>query len=175
MSESTDVQAGDVVTGAVVDRSEVTGRPTEYRSEFDKFLLTSQEQDGDGPAVDPFERIIAQVLSAETPDAVLTPVEAVQGRDLVGVNLLFHGFELNKSEYDVGSPFYLSMQCERADTGDPLVVNCGHKKVIAQAVKLKEFGQWPYQVMFMERGHSKIGGTPMLELRKWVTVEPPPF
>ena len=168
--------SGDVKTGEVVKPEDANaGVPVSQTPEFDRFLTTAQADSGD-QEIDPFERIIAQILSADTPDAVLTPVEPVRAQDLVGVNLLLHGFDLTKSDYDVGSPFYANMHVERADTGEPLVVNCGHKKVIAQLVKLREFDQFPYQVMLMTRGTSQVG-TPMLELRKWVTMEQrePPF
>ena len=166
----------DVKTGQVVKPGDANGDvPVSQTPEFDQFLTTAQADPGED-RVDPYERIIAQILSADTPDAVLTPVEPVRASDLVGVNLLLHGFDLTKSDYDVGSPFYANMHVERADSGEPLVVNCGHKKVIAQLVKLREFDQFPYQVMLMTRGTSAVG-TPMLELRKWVTIgqQEPPF
>src|SRR6266849_3537612 len=93
-------------------------------SQFDAFLRDRQARDGD-PERDPYEAILQQVLNAETPDAVLTPVEALQGRDLIGEPLVLLGFDLNKSDFDVGSPFYASMQVLRPPDGDPAVVNCG--------------------------------------------------
>jgi hypothetical protein len=143
-------------------------------SELDKFLIEVGSQEAD-PDAGGYERIIAQVLSATSADIVLTPVEALQAKDMVGVPLLFFDFDLNQSEFDVGSPFYVSMQCVIAETQAPAIVNCGHKKVIAQCVKLKEFGGFPYNVMFRARGVSKIGGTAMLELVKWDDADAPPF
>jgi hypothetical protein len=139
--------------------------PTTSR-ELDAYLRAQGDQEKD-PDAGGYERIIAQVLSATSPDVVLTPVEAIQARDIVGVPLLLFGVEMNESEFDEGSPFYASMQCVVAQDATPAIVNCGHKKVIAQLVKLKEFDQFPYRVMFRQRGTSKIGGTPMLELVKW--------
>lgn len=175
--QPSEVKTGEVLPANVKDRP----GPVARESEFDKFLRDRQSADGD-PERDPYDAILKQVLDASTPDAVLTPVEALQGRDLVGVPLLLLGFELNKSEYDEGSPFYASMQCLQPPDGDPVVVNCGHKKVLAQLVKLEEFHQnasmdagYPYQVMFRTRGQSKVG-TPMLELGKWPQqMEEPPF
>ena len=160
----------DVKTGQVVKSGEADSvRDVSQTPEFDQFLLDQKSEPAED-RTDPYERIIAQILSADSPDAVLTPVEPIRASDLVGVNLLLHGFDLTKSDYDVGSPFYANMYVERAETGEPIVVNCGHKKVIAQLVKLKQFDQFPYQVMLMERGTSRVG-SPMLELRKWVTLE----
>src|SRR5713101_1019065 len=182
MSGSTEV-AEQAKTGTVVDPANVKDSAATVRkdSEFDKFLRDREARDGD-PERDPYDAILRQVLDAETPDAVLTPVEALQGKDLIGVPLILLGFELNKSEYDEGSPFYASMRCLQPPDGDPVVVNTGHKKVIAQLVKLEEFHQnpkvdagYPYQVMFRTRGTSKVG-TPMLELGKWPEQQTePPF
>jgi hypothetical protein len=138
-------------------------------SEFDQFLTDKQARDGD-PEVDPYERIIKQVLSAETADAVLTPVEVKQGRDIIGMPIIVIGFTLNKSEYDAGSPFYASMECLFPPDGTSEVVNCGHKKVLAQLVRLQELDAFPAEVQFTTRGQSKQG-TPMLELTKWTQQE----
>jgi hypothetical protein len=161
----------EVVEGEILPANELH-RPASPRTNtaFDKYLM---EQQGLIPedTSDPHERIIKQVLTAETPDAVLTPVEVLQGRDLIGENIVVIDFELNKSEYDVGSPFYASISALRIPGEPPVVVNCGHKKVIAQLVRLKELGAFPVQVQFMTRGTSKAGGTPMLELTKWSEPE----
>jgi hypothetical protein len=145
------------------------------QGEFNQFLIDKKSQDGD-PEVDPYERIIKQVLSAETADAVLTPVEVKQGRDIIGIEIIVVGFTLNKSEFDAGSPFYASMECLFPPDGSPEVVNCGHKKVLAQLVRLQELNAFPAQVQFITRGQSQQG-TPMLELTKWSeqNTEPAPF
>lgn len=162
-------------TGEVVTKTAATlATSPKTAKELDSWLVAQGEQQED-PDAGGYARIIAQVLSATSPDVVLTPVEALEARHIVGVPLLLFGFDLNESEFDEGSPFYASMQCTHGESGDPAVVNCGHKKVIAQLVKLKEFDQFPYRVMFRERGTSKIGGTKMLELVAWSPGEEPPF
>jgi hypothetical protein len=135
--------------------------------ELDAFLYDANELESSDPDA-AHRRIIDQVLSASTPDAVLTPVDAIDGAQVLGVPLLLFSWAMNKSEFDAGSPFYASMQCAdlRTDPASPVVVNCGHKRVLAQLVKLQEFDQYPYQVMFRTRGQSRHG-TPMLELVKW--------
>jgi hypothetical protein len=138
-------------------------------SEFDRFLTDKMSADGD-PETDPLERIVKQVLSAESADAVLTPVEVMQGRDIIGVPIIVVGFQLNKSDFDAGSPFYASMECLMPPEAVPQVVNCGHKKVLAQLVRLQELDAFPVNVQFITRGQSKQG-TPMLELTKWPEQE----
>ena len=161
--------------GKVVDHAPVNNGLVPSRAkDLDQFLRDSNEQSSD-PDGGGLLRIIDQVLSAATPDAVLTPVDALAAADMVGVNLYLGGIDLNQSEYDVGSPFYVSMACLVAEDQTPVVINCGHRKVIAQCVKLREFDQFPYRVVFRTRGVSKIGGTPMLELIKWEETEPAPF
>jgi len=152
----------------------IDGKVPLKAKDLDQFLRTEGEAEGD-PEGGAYLRIIDQVLSATSPDVVLTPVEALNAADMVGIPLLLFGGELNKSDYDVGSPFYVSLECVVNEDQTPAIVNCGHKKVIAQFVKLREFGQFPYRVMFRQRGVSKIGGTPMLELVKWEEPEAAPF
>ena len=164
-----------VTEGKVVDHAPVNNGQTPKRgADLDQYLrdTEAEKSDPDGAAL---LRIIDQVLSADSPDAILTPVEAVAAADMVGINLYLAAVELNQSEYDVGSPFYVSLACLVAEDQTPIVVNCGHRKVIAQCIKLREFDQFPYRVVFRQRGVSKIGGTPMLELVKWGEPEPPPF
>lgn len=172
----------DIKEGTVVKPDEGKGpanvksgpAPVRVPSELDKYLHDAKGADGD-PDVDPYEMLIRQVLNADSPAAVLTPVEAMQGRDMVDVPLMLLDFTLNESEYDSGSPFYVSMAV-LTPGGDPAVVNCGHKKVLAQLVKLKQFNEFPYRVMFRTKGQSKQG-TPMLELVGWKEEDyaEPPF
>lgn len=148
---------------------DVTSNEAVEPDAFGKWIIDQQSQ-GTDPDVDPYQQIIEQVLAAETPDDVLTPVVAIAAKDLVGINLLLHDVNLNKSEFDVGSPFYASCHVVRQDTGETIVVNCGHKKVLAQLIKLDQFAQYPYQVKFIEQGRSKQSGSPMLALAKWEFV-----
>jgi hypothetical protein len=164
------------LTGRVVQDGQGSGttasRPS---SALDKFLLDASQSGGDVER-DPMDSIIRQVLDADSPAAVLTPTEVMQARDMVNVPLMLIDFELNKSEYDAGSPFFASMAVLLPESV-PAVVNCGHKKVLAQLVKLKQFNEFPYRVMFIARGQSQQG-TPMLELTAWKEedyTDNPPF
>jgi hypothetical protein len=142
----------------------------------DPSWLLKGDQGGDLADDDPFASIIRQILSATSPDIVLTPVEATQARDVVGVPLEVFDFAMNKSEFDTGAPFYASMQCQKVKTGEPVVVNCGHKAVIAQLIRLKQLDAYPFAGVFEERGRS-AQGTPMLRLKRYESTEgePPPF
>lgn len=172
--ESTEPIEGTVTENLPANIKDSAG--TEIRpSEFDEFLKNRESEKADTEQ-DPYEAIIKQVLNAETPDAVLTPTEVLQGRDLIGVPIVILGFVLNKSEFDVGSPFYATMDVVKSPDEPPVKVNCGHKKVIAQLVRLEQLGAFPIAAQFITRGVSKVGGTPMLELTKAeIQAEPPPF
>ena len=156
--------------------------------EFNQFLMQAKDVQDD-PDLDPYARIIEQVLNAKTPDDVLTPVEAIKARDLIGHALIAEGFEFNESEFDVGSPMYASLHAiyigilppqeldlariqiaspqQPIPEGTSVVVNCGHKKVIAQLVQLQRLNAFPRNVTFAERGRSKVSGETMLTLLKW--------
>jgi hypothetical protein len=136
------------------------------RGELERKLLAQAEVVREDDA-DPYERILKQVLSAESADVVLTPTEVTQARDIVGVPIVVIAFELNESEFDAGSPFYATITAILEPNGAPMPVNCGHRKVLAQLVRLQELDSFPIACQFIERGKSKIGGTPMLELTKW--------
>lgn len=154
-------KSGTVVTK---DKAEVaTGTSTGVKA-LNQFLADKSNQGGD-PNSDPMDGIIQQVLKADSPAAVLTPTEVLQAVQLTDVPIILVGWSLAQSEYDAGSPFYANLAVITPD-GEPNVVNCGHKKVLAQLIKLEEFNEYPYKVMFITRGSSKQG-TPMLELTEW--------
>ena len=164
-------------TGTVVDMADphsgahALGVPDDVNA-----FLFSKGTGGDLAEDDPYRRIIQQVLSAASPDVVLTPVEAYQAKDIQGRRLLLFGHTWNKSEFDAGTPMYASMECQDADTHESMVVNTGHKKMMAQLIKLEQFGKYPYEIQIRARGQS-AQGTPMLELVKWDKreTEAPPF
>jgi hypothetical protein len=176
MAVSTDnPQDQKEVSGTVSSPSTEVTKRGRAPSALDRFFADAKDQGGDVER-DPMESIIRQVLSADSPASVLTPTEVMKASDMVGIPLLLVGFELNESEYDAGSPMYGSMAV-LVPGGQPTVVNCGHKKVLAQLVKLQEFNEFPYRVIFVTRGTSKQG-TPMLELNAWTEeqyADNPPF
>ena len=163
IDEPVNPTAIDPPTGEVATRADA---PTEPDA-FSRWLTDEKAKEGE-PDVSAHQRIIEQVLNANSPDEVLTPVEAESAKDMVGIPLILHGFDLNESEFDVGTPFYASMKCVNYTTGEPAAVNCGHKKIIAQLMKLEQFTQYPYHIMVRETGKSKVTGSPMFSLVKWV-------
>jgi hypothetical protein len=164
-----ETQAEEAVEGKVTDNLPANIKDEKgalaRSQDFERFITSKAEEMRDDDS-DPLQRIIAQVLNAETPDAVLTPVEVLKASDIVGEPVFVLAFSLQKSEYDVGSPFYAVIDVVRGPNQPPEVVTCGHKKVMAQLVRLQELNAFPFAAEFIERGKSNIGGTAMLELRK---------
>src|SRR5260221_482855 len=95
----------EVKTGTVVDHPPVNDGQTPVRaSDLDQYLRDTHAAEVD-PDEGAYSRIIEQVLKSTSPDIVLTPTEAVDAKDMVGIPLVITGFDLNESEYDQGSPF----------------------------------------------------------------------
>ena len=152
----------DNPTGTIVPHQDA---PQE-RDAFGRWLTDEVAKEGE-PDVSAHQRIIEQVLNAQSPDEVLTPSEAHPCKEMADIPLVLHGFDLNESEFDEGSPFYASMKCVNYTTGEPVIVNTGYKKMIAQLMKLDQFQQYPYNVMVKQQGKSKQTGSPMYALVKW--------
>jgi hypothetical protein len=86
-----------------------------------------------------YRQIIDQILNADTPEDVLTPVEAVNASEHTERPFILYGFDVNQSEFDVGSPFYASMHVRFLDDDDPAVVNSGNQALMAQLIRLSQF------------------------------------
>lgn len=99
-------------------------------------FIDSDSLDDDAIAETTYRSIISQVLSSASIEEVLTPPEAVSARDMAGIPLVINGFHVNTSEYDVGSPYYFSMDVIRGDTSEKLVVNSGNQRIMAQLLRI---------------------------------------
>lgn len=108
--------------------------------------MRTEEQDEDEEKLATYKRIIDQILAAKTPDEVLTPIEAMDLRALVGEIITINAVSVNKSDYDVGSPFYFTMECVNETTQEKLVLNSGVQRVMAQIVRLNQLGKLPCKV-----------------------------
>jgi hypothetical protein len=86
-----------------------------------------------------YRQIIDQILNADTPEDVLTPVEAVNASDHTDRPFILYGFAVNQSEFEVGSPFYASMNVRFLDDDDPAVINSGNQALMAQLIRLSQF------------------------------------
>lgn len=113
--------------GRVVDRQHDMG--------LGKFI-DYDDLDEEAAAETTYRSIIAQVMAGSSIEEVLTPPEAISARNMTGVPLVISGFHVNTSEYDVGSPYYFSMDCRRVDTDEKCVINSGNQRIMAQLLRL---------------------------------------
>lgn len=123
-----------IAEGRVVDRTGDMGL-AQY--------LERDDYDDEAQAESGYRSIIEQIMTSETMEEVLTPPEAISARDVVGVPLVISAFHVNQSEYDVGSPYYLSMQATRGDTGESVVINTGNQRIMAQLIRLDQLNSLP--------------------------------
>jgi hypothetical protein len=129
----------------------------------DAAFLFETGTESDGPMSDGYQALIEQILNADTPEQILTPVEIRQPRDVVGDPLDIFDCRWQRSEFEAGAPMYASLECKLVQTGEPIVVNCGQKPVMAQCVRLKQLGAFPFRAYFRETGRNQHG-TPMYRL-----------
>lgn len=115
-----------MATGKVVDRGGDMGLGQ---------FIDYDSLDEDATSETTYRSIIAQVMASASIEEVLTPPEAISAREMVGIPLVLTGFHVNTSEYDVGSPYYFSMDVTRGDTGERCVVNSGNQRIMAQLLK----------------------------------------
>lgn len=150
--------APEEVTGELVTGE---GGPREGDTGLSEYIMAERAEDADDPSA-AYRRIIAQVLAAETPDEVLVPGEVLALKDMVDHVLEVHAFHENRSEYDVGSPFYFTMECLDTETGEKLVVNTGHQRVMAQLIRLYQLHAYPVTVRVAQgKRPNKYGSFPL--------------
>jgi hypothetical protein len=140
-------------------------RVVDKRSLAERLTTQAETLSVDGDQT--YERIIQQVLNADSVDIVLTPQELRKADDLVGQAIVIVDFDLQESEFDAGSPFYATMHVITSESEEPEPINCGHRKLLAQLVRIKELSGFPVACQVVRKGKARIGGTDLLELTKW--------
>lgn len=130
-----------------------------------KYLM-NEADDTPTDSVSTYASIVGQIMASESWEDVLTPTEVLSVRQVVDRPFQLITFHFNKSEFDVGSPYYASMDVIFDDDHTKAVVNCGHQALMAQLLKLIEFNEFPYHVVVFESGRpNRFGNTP-LRLKK---------
>lgn len=92
-----------------------------------------------------YEEIIAQIMMSATAEEVLTPYEAESLDNYQDRPLRIHTFDLNRSEFDVGSPYYATCRVETLDTGEKKILNTGHQALMAQLIRLQQLDAFPVE------------------------------
>ena len=117
MSEMVDTTTGEVATlgeGEVVGRNHLPAAQVEL---VNQFLTTAVPDTADDPEVIGV-RIMAQLLSAETPEEVLADVEATGLRQYLDTPFLLESVDFRRSEYEEGMPFYALLFGREVETGE---------------------------------------------------------
>lgn len=133
---------------------------------FQRFLAAA---DTEVSEVDPDQvslEIIGRILKATSVDDVLGGGGATHARDFLDVPFTLTGVRFNRSDFgDNGPAFYALL--EGADrNGEPVLVTCGARNVIAQAWKLRDMGSLPVQVEIQESERPTAAGYKVMWLAK---------
>lgn len=133
---------------------------------FQRFLAAADdgqlEQNPDQVAID----IIARILKADTVDDVLGGGSATHARDYLNTAFKLTGVRFNKSTVDKdGAGFYALLESVNRD-GEPFVITCGAKNVIAQAWKLSDMGALPIDVELKQSQKPTSAGFYVMWLEK---------
>lgn len=166
MTSRSDVEAYDgAVPAEVVPEGAADVEAREGDVGLAEFLAV-ERPDAEVDSTAAYRDIVEQIMSSESVDEVLTPIEATSAREMIGVPLMINGVSINRSEYDVGSPYYLSVQCADPTDGHKLVVNVGHQGLMAQLIRIGQLDGFPVEAVIYEAGRAKPNGSIPLRLRK---------
>jgi len=139
------VRTGDMGLGQYIDSVAVEGRTAEEVA---------------------YMAIIQQIFDSETPEDVLTPIEAVNAKDVIGRPVRVKRWEAVRSEYEVGSPFYAAIQVDHLDTSEQGVITTGNQAILAQLITLQSRDAFPIEGKFVEFGKPNKYGTMPMRLAK---------
>lgn len=144
-----DIEAARVEVGTLVPRNEQA-----MQTFMGWMVEKASGNDDDTYAV--MAQIVAEILASESPAEVLTEKSVLHAKELVGVPLILHGFDIREGSFeDSLTGHYASMTVGRAGMPDTRIVTCGGIKVLAKLMKLDEFGEWPQVFWFTAKQTGK--------------------
>lgn len=124
--------------------------------------LSSEVDDVDIDSTMAYKSIITEIMTAESAMDVLTPPELTDARTVIDRPFQLTSASFNESEYEAGATHYVSLHGRWIDNNQRCVVNCGHQALMAQVIKLMEFGPLDYTVAIIENGKpNRFGNTPL--------------
>lgn len=124
--------------------------------------LRSEGKDFEMSKEDAYREMVQEVLNASSIEEVLTPVDAVSAKEIVDQPMWLTGFDLRRSEFEVGSPYYGSMNMTDPETDEKLKVTIGWQRAIAQLIRLDQFNEYPYLVKITRaRKANRFGSFPL--------------
>jgi len=150
-SETPSVPSAQEVVAAQVKAGEIVTRNQQVMQTF----IDWQVQRASTTDADQYEimaQIIAEIMDAKDVEEVLTEKSALHARDIIGVALIMHGFELREGTYeDSQTGYYAAITASRPGSDVTRVITCGGMKVLAKLWKLEQFGEWPQVFYFTEK------------------------
>ena len=127
--------------GADVSAPADDGRPVispEIARRVQELVAPIPGDDGSGA-----ERIVLQLLSAQTIDDLNEPWEATSGRSLAGKRLSIRGVTQRPSQFDDGAGVFLVADAVDAKTGDIATFTTSAVSVVLQLAVAHKLGMFP--------------------------------
>lgn len=110
------------------------------------------------------QRMVEQILAADDPDAVLSGLPAADhAQDVIGRGFQLQNVRLLRSRLDDGDVFAI-LEGLYLDDGEPAVITCSGRRVMAQAIQLKRLDALPRDVKLRKAEQATAAGYYPLDL-----------
>ncbi len=110
------------------------------------------------------EQLATRLLSAETPQDILTPFDPQGCEEYIGIPIEISGVTFLESDYTEGFPWYASLPVTVVDTGETKVITVGGEKVMYQVAAFDMNDAWPVIVKIRRAVKATKGGFFPLDL-----------
>lgn len=105
--------------------------------------------------------IMDRIVQAETPEKVLEQAGTIAAEDYIGKPFVLTDARAMRSALDEGPGVYYALNCVDPETGEPFVMTCGGRNVLAQVFRLKQLDALPRRVKITAAGKTAQGYTPL--------------
>lgn len=92
--------------------------------------------------------IVQRILSAQSPDEVLSRQQVMSAKELLGFPLIIERVRWQRSAYEQRESMYALVNAHRTDLDVDVVVTCGGRNVMAQLWRLGELNAFPIKAKF---------------------------
>lgn len=104
---------------------------------------------GDNEAL--MDDMMGDILDSGDMDDVLKDDGSVGAEDVEGHTLMIHDIRYSDSDKADGAPFFAILIAHDQDTRKDVVVTCGARKLVAQAVRMEMIGSFPVAVQIKSK------------------------
>jgi len=112
--------------------------PAEVAERVRQLAAAIPGDDGSGA-----ERIVTQLLDAQTIDDLNAPWEGTSGRNMAGKRLAIRGVTQRPSQFSDGAGIFLVADAVDAKTGEPAVFTTSALSVVIQLARVHQLGLFP--------------------------------